>query len=240
MNNVYTLDARAVSLDIDRVLCALGYPTPEAASAKVKNDMLGIIEDTIDHAKPRAVVRLEDVCFIQPRTVQIINGPAFHGALFAKAIAPAFKAALFALTIGQEISEWLKELSARDIHIGFIADAAASELVESIADYFQNRLAEEVRAQNLFCGLRYCPGYCDWPIEELPHLLARLAPEKIGISLTQGGMMTPIKSIAGLIGLGPDPAAINVNLCETCAKTDCKHRRIIEKTKKESNRAPNR
>jgi len=228
MSKTYTLDARAVAMDRERIAVALGYPTPEAVSARVRDSLPALIGETVDRADPKAAVLIGAVREVRVDVIQIADGPAFHGRLLAKAIEPATKAALFALTIGQKITDWITELSERDIWTSFIVDAIASELVESLADHLQDRVAEELRAHNLFCGLRYSPGYCDWPIGELPTLLSHVGSERIGISLTEGGMMVPKKSIAGLIGFGQDADAVRFNPCDECPRTDCDHRRSTE------------
>lgn len=240
MSRIYTLDARKVKIDSDKLLRSLGYPSSEAVSDKVRDSLPDLMEKTVERAEPKAIASLESVKNIRSDTIQILDGPAFHGRLLAKAAEPASKVALFALTIGQKITDWIDELFAEDAWAGFIADAIASELIEALADQFQNDLAIKVKPQNLFCGLRYSPGYCDWNIEELPLLLSKIGAENIGISLTQGCMMVPKKSIAGLIGFGKNPKTIRFNPCEMCSKKDCSHRRLVKKTEEGRKNAPYR
>jgi hypothetical protein len=55
---------------------------------------------------------------------------------------------------------------------------------------------------NLGISNRFSPGYCNWDVSE-QHLLFQLLPENAcGISLNDRALMTPIKSVTGVLGIG--------------------------------------
>ena len=57
-------------------------------------------------------------------------------------------------------------------------------------------------------------------------LLSGLEAEKrLGITLTDGYLMVPTKSVTAVIGLGRQPAGCVPEGCEACEKRDCKFRR---------------
>ena len=51
------------------------------------------------------------------------------------------------------------------------------------------------------------------------------ASKKIGLSMTEGYMLTPTKSVTAVIGIGDAMMNCNLNRCEKCDKADCTYRR---------------
>ena len=225
MGEIYSFNMNDIAIDEERIIHSLGYPASDHASAEVTEKLPALMDLSIRISKPGAISKFEADLQLKPGIIKIANGPTFHTRLLSKSITFASRVALFALTIGQEISDWINALSMKDILSGFIADAIASEIVEAAADRFQNLLAEKFKTENHFNALRFSPGYCDWPISEMPDLLAHIDADEIGISLTPGGMMIPQKSICGLIGFADDSKLNLMNPCELCGNVDCPHRR---------------
>ena len=96
----------------------------------------------------------------------------------------------------------------------------AAALIESYCD--------EVQAQAETDGLlqrpRFSPGYGDWPLEEQRQLFAVLnCAKRIGLTLTDGLMMAPSKSVTAIIGLSEDAACVQ-NKCMTCSNINCPYR----------------
>jgi hypothetical protein len=224
VDEVRGLDARATRLDQGRVLRALGYPSDREASVQVLELLPSLVEEVVLRARPRAALRVESAFEVRRDSVKLAGGVSFTGPLLARAVAPATRMVLFALTLGDEVVTWLSDLTARDVLAGFVADAVASDLVEVLADRFQENLAGETAFLGLHGSHRYSPGYCDWSIGDVPAVLNAVAADRIGIALTEGGLMVPRKSLCGLVGFGPDSTAMAAFPCEECAR-DCPHRR---------------
>ncbi len=51
------------------------------------------------------------------------------------------------------------------------------------------------------------------------------APKRIGLSVTDGNMLTPTKSVTAVIGVGRTQLSCHVKGCENCGKSDCAYRR---------------
>lgn len=223
MDGVRALDTQGAKLEPIRVLAALGYPAAECASAAIREMLPALIDEVAACTIPKAVVR--SVTFeTSGGAIQIACGPVFHAPFLAYAAALASRVCLFALTLGPAVTDWISDLAARDVAAGFVADAAASEWVEVLADRLQAELAAELASEGLAGVSRFCPGYCDWPIEQMPALLGHVDAATIGITLSEGGLMIPRKSICGLIAFGRDVEEMDRLPCDVCAK-DCPHRR---------------
>jgi hypothetical protein len=75
--------------------------------------------------------------------------------------------------------------------------------------------------------LRYSPGYCGWHISGQRKLFDFLKPETIGISLRESHLMEPLKSVSGVVIVGP--AGIHAfqdeyPFCERCKTHGCRER----------------
>jgi len=103
-------------------------------------------------------------------------------------------------------------------------------LVENLVDQFQSHLDKHYKSQNKALGLRFSPGYCDWPVTEQKKLFELLEPHKAGVDLTESCLMRPRKSISGVIPLFPadngHQQQNDYNPCWECKKSDCIARRI--------------
>jgi len=120
----------------------------------------------------------------------------------------AERLALFAVTLGPAVT---REITARfELHdpaTGCMLDSIASLAADRLAAAAQRRYLEEVlRAEAGAAGwraLRYSPGYCGWDISAQRRLFEALRPERIGISLRESFLMDPLKSVSGVILVGP-------------------------------------
>ena len=56
-----------------------------------------------------------------------------------------------------------------------------------------------------------------------------LAPKKIGLTMTEGNMLTPLKSVTAVIGLKRNEKSCDrKQSCVSCEKTNCAYRRLEE------------
>ena len=132
--------------------------------------------------------------------------------------------ALFVCTAGQGIGDYSKELMHDgDFIKGYIVDVVGSEIVESAMDKIQNDLEQNMESQGLYITDRYSPGYCGWSVGE-QHKLFSFFPENFsGITLTPSSLMQPIKSVSGVIGIGPDVRRKGY-VCKMCDMVNCIYR----------------
>ncbi len=185
-----------------------------------------LIEELAPLAEPRGLYRIDRLQRLDRRELLTESGARFRGAV-AGFLAGAHRVAAFVVTIGPQLENlarrWLKS---GDVMRGTIADAIASEAVESAAGQLQQIVARQVADDDASVTPRYSPGYCGMNVDQQQPLFAWLPAERIGVRLSESCLMTPIKSISGLIGIGPR-AVIGPQKypCTRCAKSDCMMRR---------------
>jgi hypothetical protein len=140
--------------------------------------------------------------------------------------------ALFVVTIGQAINDKINELfKHEELTLGIMLDAVASAAAEMAADAVERnyleRLREEYRVANSAALLRYCPGYCGWHVSGQKKLLEFLRPAEIGITLLDSFLMTPLKSISGVLLTGKKEIHIikdDYPFCSQCKTHSCQQR----------------
>lgn len=102
------------------------------------------------------------------------------------------------------------------------AQAVCAALIESYCDETE---AEIAAAAGLHLKPRFSPGYGDWRLEDQRQLLMLLdCAKRIGLTLTDGYMLTPIKSVTAVIGLTEDTVC-NTSKCAACVNRACEFRK---------------
>ncbi|GGA87560.1 5-methyltetrahydrofolate--homocysteine methyltransferase [Neiella marina] len=138
--------------------------------------------------------------------------------------------AVFACSAGSYIAERSKQLMAEgQLLEGYVVDVMGSCLVEQAMNDIQQRLKDELAEQGLQITNRYSPGYCSWNIAEQRALFDLLPDKFCGIELSESCLMMPIKSISGLIGVGPR-VRFREHSCEQCNSTTCIYRQTKSHT----------
>ena len=191
--------------DLREALRCLGWnggPIPEELLTSVRQTAARL--QKLCH--PRAVFRLFDT--LPPDTAAPVTG----------------NAVLFAATLGLEFERFARTESLRDPAAALIADACGSALIEAVCDSVEDHARSLVGKP---FSRRISPGYGAWSLEAQPALLHLLDAERaIGITLTEGCMMLPQKSVTGLVLFSDTPIPNVPNSCAGCAaRTDCKYRK---------------
>lgn len=210
----------------DRIRGQMGYPP----DAKISGSILGRIEGLIDRflplARPAGMYRIYCVQDLAPRRVTVEGGISFSGAV-REYLGKIDRLAVFIATAGGEIyRQAQEELRSGRAMEGMVANAVGSEAADCATEEVVARIREEAGAEGRAITLPYSPGYCGMDIREQAAIFAALDGGAIGVRLLPSFIMSPVKSVSGIIGMGP-PAGIVAtgSPCERCEKEDCMMRR---------------
>ncbi|MFC1544249.1 vitamin B12 dependent-methionine synthase activation domain-containing protein [Gemmatimonadota bacterium] len=137
--------------------------------------------------------------------------------------------ALFAATMGQEVSDRIEAFfTEQEFAQGSMLDSVASQAADQAATVLEDRCREGWRERDLVPpkGIvrAYSPGYCGWHISGQRALFDRLRPEQIGITLNESFLMTPLKSVSGVLIAGPVDSHMFVarfSYCPSCTNRSC-------------------
>lgn len=136
------------------------------------------------------------------------------------------KVVLLGATLGAETDRLLRRLSITDIARAVVVQACAAAILEEYLDEWQEGLRKDLAGEGFYLRPRFSPGYGDFSIEHQGEILWLLdSAKRIGLSMTESGMLTPTKSVTAVIGLSREETACHRSGCEVCKKKDCEFRR---------------
>lgn len=124
---------------------------------------------------------------------------------------------VFAATTGAAVQRLIAKNSVISPLKGMVTDCIGSAAIEAFCDYINRSLGDTD-----YLRPRFSPGYGDLPLTCQQTLLDFLESKKrIGLSLTESGMLTPVKSVTALIGIGNDKNKCTGKNCMVCSRENC-------------------
>ena len=147
---------------------------------------------------------------------------------------------VFGATIGVGVDRLIARASVDDMIAAAIYQAAGAAYIEAYCDVINEEIDGIATGEGRSTRPRFSPGYGDLALEDQRKLFDLLDLTKhTGISLTEGMLMMPSKSVTAIIGVTCDAAGdekqaasdedqmddASKHRCETCDMTDCKFRK---------------
>ena len=133
---------------------------------------------------------------------------------------------LFAATLGIAVDTLIKRAVLMDSARGLVMQAAAAAVIEAYCDEVNEHLRAEAAAEGLYLRPRFSPGYGDLSLDcQRDFLYILKAQKNIGLTVTDSGLMVPVKSVTAINGISPEPVSCHLQGCEICSKKDCAYRR---------------
>jgi hypothetical protein len=214
----------------DSILRALGVPPGHAVNNRTRDAVAAGLEELRTIAEASGVF----ASIGKKEFADIYEGEGDNAvpSPLAEIFPRADELALFAVTLGTPVSERIAELfTSSEYALGGALDAAASEAAELTADHIARTVLGKARhagrATAATRALGYSPGYCGWNLTGQRALFAALEPGSIGIALTDSCLMDPVKSVSGVVVLGPADTHDfddHYDFCSQCSTHDCRDR----------------
>ena len=214
---------RLTSADTRQVLRYMGTPpeqTDEALVALVQDCDRALREAV----QPRWLSLTAGIAF-EAEGVRLDSGLLLPGRDILTHLAGCDRVVLFCATLGAEADRLIRTAQCTDVLRALALDCTASDLVEQLCD----RAEQTLHAALPGCHFpyRYSPGYGDLPIALNACILDLLdAPRKLGLCVTDSGLLTPRKSVTALLGVSRHPIDKHKRSCLGCPAHDgCPHRK---------------
>ncbi len=100
--------------------------------------------------------------------------------------------------------------------VNFTDNNTGSEIVEAAVDWLEGQINIEAEILELKCTNRYSSGYCEWNVSDQHKLFPFFPDNFCEIEITDSALMTPIKSISGIIGLSENVMK-KTDTCNICS-----------------------
>jgi len=197
----------------------------EALKAKLRvkpgsrhtEELTRLVETAQALGRPRAIYQL---AFVESKDDHSVNlgGIVFTSRVLRVNLELAQRVFAFVATCGAELDEWAN--AQEDPLHRFWAEAISEMALRSAVEFLQRHLDERYRPGPLSA---MNPGsLADWPLKEQRPLFALLGQAAaIGVQLTDSLLMTPVKSVSGLLF----PTQESFASCQLCPRDICPNRR---------------
>lgn len=222
---VVILDPLRIESNPTEVLRYMGYPADGAPNDFVLERVSRAIEKASDVQRPRGMYALYSVTERDRGSLTLGCGVTFLGKI-GEFLANAQRAAVFLATAGSEVVELGESTSKQgDTLGGLVFHALGACLAEAVVERIVDDLRRRLKPGDALT-LRYSPGYCGVPLAQQREIFRLVDSSKVGVELLPSFIMRPVKSVSGLIGIGPEDAVTAYgNPCDRCPLTDCAMRR---------------
>jgi len=211
----YQLDIPA-RLDIEMAVKRLQFG--RGSSARLEQMARELAESALAIARPKVIYQISHARVIDRDTVEI-DGVRFTSNALSKLLCGRDEVVPFIATVGKELDEM--PVPPGDMLRRFSLDAIKTTILVGAVDY----LTEYVKEKHGIPRVALMnPGELqDWPIGQQKPLFELFggAEGRIGVSLTPGGAMKPIKSRSGIIF----PNETGFLSCMLCTQLKCPGRR---------------
>lgn len=136
------------------------------------------------------------------------------------------RAVLLAATIGRAADFMIKKYSVSNMAKATVVQAAGAACIESYVDEVEDIIRKDAAIRGLYLRPRFSPGYGDFALECQRDIFDMLeCSKRIGVTLTEGNLMMPTKSVTAVIGLTTkERESCQMEKCSLCARTDCEFR----------------
>lgn len=189
----------------------------------------GLVRDSFEEldriAKGRIVYRIFELNISDDGRVKI-GELHITSKNLAKNMRGCRRAVLLGATLGIEVDMLMKRYSLTEMARAVVLQACGAAMLEEYLDEWQQEYEKEALKEGFYLRPRFSPGYGDFDISCQEDILRMLdAAKKIGLTITDGHMLTPTKSVTAVIGMSKEKVFCHKKGCEECRKADCIYRR---------------
>ncbi|NQV05068.1 hypothetical protein HQ535_00835 [bacterium] len=218
-----------LTYDVDDVLRS---QAADPAAIRVRHPRLvDISQHALDVGRtlvdPAVLIRTVPVESSRHNRVTLEGGAVLTGPLITEHLGGAESVAVMLCTIGGALGDRATVEIADSVILGLALDAVGSAAVHSLNAAACNQVEREAAAAGLQTSLPLSPGMEGWGVDPGQiEVFAMIDPERVGVVLSPGLEMRPLKSLTSVIGIGADIATKGA-ICDYCALRDtCRHKMV--------------
>jgi hypothetical protein len=181
------------------------------------------VQKLIDDIEKKAPQLLEPAC-----AYRIMTREEFRKSRFLRHVPDL---ALCLVTIGPKLEEELERHKKEGLlSHALLLDTYGSAAAEACAEAAEKIIVSEVAETGLRCSQRFSPGYGAWAVDEQRWIIEAIDGDSLGVTLTDGCMMQPRKSVTFAVTIGKNPIELrSENICDGCGAANCPSRDKPEK-----------
>ncbi len=187
-----------------------GTPTPQ---------MLALAEDCeqglLAVMRPHYVHRVVSLAWQEDGILCAGSHLLLTGADIRRHLEGCSHAILFCATLSASVDARIRLAQQTDLLAGVMTDAMASAAVEQVCDAAEREILQDFG--EFHATWRFSPGYGDLPLTlQQPFLEVLDAARRIGVCVSDSGILIPRKSVTAIIGLSNTPLPRQKRGCAIC------------------------
>jgi len=237
MREILTIPDESIIPGIEDVMKLQGIPSDSILPQKITDLYNRAFSIFLDTKEPNGLI--SGISAIDMENILTIAGGNIINSVISSVFRKSNDLALYVFTLGKEISDTINELfDKNEFALGSMLDSIASAAADKGGEYGERFFLSYLKKLGTIAPghsvLMYSPGYCGWDITGQKKLFRYLKPGDIGISLNDSSLMTPIKSISGVLISGRREIHFlkeDFDFCKTCTGKNCRDR--IKRIKQE-------
>ena len=216
-----------IKIDRSAVCRQIGYSPDIEPSPRIAELIDEYLENASHLVVPTYWSVIKDIERVNESSAVIEGSIVVDSRVIADLLRLSSKVAFFISTIGPHLENMASKLADDAMIVqSYLLDAIGSCLAESLAGFVECEIASYGSSLGLSISRRFSPGYCDWDISQQEIVFRILRDEELEVEPSGNHLMTPQKSVSGIIGIGTIESEIgDYNPCKTCNKHSCIGRR---------------
>lgn len=201
---------------------------------KARPEILQHIEDAINYVLKNKLISAKFMYEIYPiqfsdNTVKIVDHGVHFKGKSLKVMSMAEEVAVVICTAGEKIDNLIKEkLENKETYKALLFDGIGSAVVDGVSHEACRIIANYAGNKGFQSSSPVSPGMPGMDIAEMRKIFKLVDAQKIGVTLTEAGVLRPVKSVGMLIGIGKNMRQFTQEqMCRICPiNASCAHRVI--------------
>lgn len=183
---------------------ALRYLGAKAEDKEAEALLRKVLDDYRSVFSPRHVTAFFPVESVDPVVTFVGTDVTLEGESIRRHFTGATEGLFSAFTLGIAFDKKVRELSLSHPSESVALNAIGSAYAERKADELLKEVRLQKEQQGFKTTFRFCPGYGDLPLKTNVAIASALAAGKrIGLTVTDDGLLLPVKSIVGVTACLP-------------------------------------
>lgn len=196
---------------------------------RVRADWEAALADACELVRPAALWDAFPISEWRHERLVLANGLKIGGGPVAAVVAGAAELVVALCTIGGALTQRIThyQQAGQNLRAMFLNDWG-SWAVDQVRQQFCRRMEAEARTRGWRATAALSPGESEWSVTDQAVVFQLLDGGAIGVSLTPTLMMSPLKSLSLILGIGAGPLGVEgASNCDFCTiRERCRYRRL--------------
>lgn len=195
----------------------------------VRADWEAALADARELIEPAAAWDTFSIKEFRHERLVLANGTKIGGGPVATVVAGATDLVVGVCTIGSAISQRISDQlrGGQRLHAWFL-DELGSWAVDQVRQQLCRQVEDGAVGRKLHASASLSPGESEWSVAEQSVIFSLVDTRAIGVTLTESMVMSPVKSLSLIMGIGPGPLGVEgASNCDFCTiRERCGYRRL--------------